>query len=409
MVQTELGRIALRFAVILLCLLAFGSSALTPAQEGDDIPRQKQKVNELLKQQKYVEALPILQELAIAEPENAETQFFLGFALIAKANTTKDLEARKALRVRSRKAFLRSRELGNKEPILDGLIQSILPDGSDGKAYSQVAEANSLMAEAEGLFSQGKLDDALKYYQKALQLDPKIYEAALFSGDVYTQRGDFQQAEFWYQKAIAIDPKRETAYRYSATPLMKQGKHKEARERYVDAYINEPYNRFTASGMNQWAQATDTALAHPDIKVPTDVTFDEKGDVNINLDASALLSGKDDGAFAWISYGATRSSWRKEKFAKAFPGEKVYRHTLIEEADALRSVLALAASDKKTKHLSPSLAKLKKLNDEGLLESYILLARADEGIALDYVAYLSQNREKLRRYVVEYILTGGGK
>lgn len=409
MVQTDLVRIAARCALIVLCLAAFGSPALTHAQEGEDVPRQKRKVNELLQQQKYVEALPILQELAIAEPENADTQFFLGFALIAKAATMKDLEARKALRVRSRKAFLRSKELGNTEPIVDGLIQSISPDGSDGKALSAVAEANSLMAEAEGFFSRGKLDDALKYYQKALQLDPKIYEAALFSGDVYTQRGDFQQAEFWYQRAIAIDPKRETAYRYSATPLMKQGKHQEARERYVDAYLNEPYNRFTASGLTQWAEATGTTLAHPEINVPTDVTFDEKGDVKINLDASALLSGKDDGAFAWISYGATRSRWRKEKFSKAFPQEKVYRHSLAEEADALRSVLALAASDKKTKRLSPSLERLKKLNDAGVLEAYILLARPDEGIALDYVAYLSQNRDKLRRYVVEYILTGGGK
>ena len=409
MVQADMVRIAARCAVLLLCLTAFGSLAPMHAQEGGDIPRQKEKVNELLKEQKYVEALPILQELAIAEPENAETQFLLGFALIAKANTTKDLEARKALRVRSRRAFLRSKELGNTDPVIDGLVQSISPDGSDGKALSQVAEANSLMAEAEGFFSQGKLDDALKSYQKALQLDPKIYEAALFSGDVYTQRGNYQQAEFWYQRAIAIDPKRETAYRYSATPLMLQGKHQEACERYVEAYLNEPYNRFTASGLNQWAQATGTKLAHPDIKVPTNVTFDEKGDVKIDLDASALLDGKDDGSFAWISYGTTRSRWRKEKFAGAFPAEKVYRHSLAEEADALRSVLALAASDKKTKRLSPSLERLKKLNVEGVLEAYILLARTDEGIARDYASYLSQNRDKLRKYVVEYILTGGGK
>ncbi|HST50636.1 MAG TPA: hypothetical protein VLJ61_01395 [Pyrinomonadaceae bacterium] len=68
----------------------------------------------------------------------------------------------------------------------------------------------------------------------------------------------------------------------------------------------------------------------------------------------------------------------------------------------------MATGDKKVKSLSPSLAKLKKLNDEGLLEAYILLARADQGIADDYPAYLAQNRDKLRRYVVEYILTGGG-
>jgi hypothetical protein len=108
-------------------------------------------------------------------------------------------------------------------------------------------------------------------------------------------------------------------------------------------------------------------------------------------------------------YGATRVGWHKEKFAKTFPNEKTYRHSLSEEADALRSVITLATTDKKTKKLNPQLAKLKKLNDEGLLEAFILLALPDAGITKDHPFYLKQNRDKLRRYVVEYILTGGGK
>ena len=190
---------------------------------------------------------------------------------------------------------------------------------------------------------------------------------------------------------------------------MKQRKFDQARDRYVEAFISEPYNSFSTAGLSQWAQATGTKLAHPTIDIPTDVTFDEKGDAKINLNMSALVGGKDDASFAWISYGATRSTWHKEKFAKTFPQEKQYRHSLAEEADALRSVITLAAGDKKTKKLSPALEKLKKLNDEGLLEAYILLARPDDGIAEDHPAYLRQNRDKLRRYVVEYVLTGGGK
>ena len=193
---------------------------------------------------------------------------------------------------------------------------------------------------------------------------------------------------------------------YSATPLMKQGKTAEARDRYIEAFITEPYNKFSVAGLVQWAQATQTSLAHPTIDIPTSVTFDEKGDAKVNLDASALLGG-DDGSFAWISYGATRSQWHKEPFARKFPGQK-YRHSLTEEAEALRSVITLATSDKKTKTLSPALVKLKKLNDKGLLEAYILLAKPDDGIALDHPAYLKENREKLRRYTVQYVTTGGG-
>jgi tetratricopeptide (TPR) repeat protein len=409
MFQSDPIKYASRLALLMVCLSAFGTPAPTRAQAGENLQELKQKAGALIKDQKYTEALPILEKIAAVEPDNADTQFYLGFALIAQANNTKDAAARKALRVRARNAYLKSKELGNTQPVLDALIQSLPPDGSEGQQFSQNPEANKLMTEAEALFSRGKHDDALKNYQKALQLDPKLYLAALFSGDVYTQRGDFQQAEVWYQKAIEIDPNRETAYRYSATPLMKQGKYDQARARYVEAYISEPYSRFSVAGLSQWAQTTNTRLSHPAIDIPTDVTFDEKGDAKINLDAGALLGGKEDGSFGWISYGATRSRWRKEKFAQTFPQEKTYRHSLAEEADALRSVLAVATADKKVKQLSPSLAKLKKLDEEGLLEAYILLARPDQGIAQDYAAYLSQNRDKLRRYVVTYVLTDGGK
>jgi len=379
------------------------------AQDGETVQELKQRAGELVKQQRYTEALPILERLLAAEPDNPETHFHIGFALIAQANNTKDDAARKSFRIRARSAFIKSRELGNKEPLVDALINSMSPDGSEGRAFSENAEANKLMVEGEAVFSQGKLDDALRNYQRAFQLDPKLYEAALFSGDMYTQKGDYLQAETWYQKAIAIDPNREIGYRYSATPLMKMGKNDQARDRYVEAYISEPYNRFSVSGLTQWAQITNTKIAHPEIDIPVNVTFDQNGDAKIDLSANALLGGKEDGSFAWISYGATRSVWRKEKFAKTFPREKTYRHSLAEEADALRSVLAVAGTDTKVKNLNPSLAKLKKLNDAGLLEAYILLARADQGIAEDHPVYVRQNRDKLRRYVVEFVLTGGGK
>ena len=408
MLQRKYQRIATCFVVLLFCFSSSWYCTTTYAQTSQNTAEMKERLSALIKETKYTEALPLLEQLVVAEPDNAQMHFHLGFALIATAHITKDDAARKALRMRARKAFIRAKELNISEPVVSALIESLPPDGSDGPAFSSNIAANALMTKAEGLFSQGKLDEALKNYQKALELDPALYHAALFSGDAYMQKGDFPQAENWYQRAIAIDPNKETAYRYSATPLMKQGKTEAARDRYVEAYITEPYNRFSVAGLSQWAQLTKTILGHPKIDIPTDVTFDDKGDAKINLDASALLGGKDDGSFAWISYGATRASWRKEKFAKQFPTEQVYRHSLAEEVDALRSVLSIATSDKKIKTLSPSLTKLKKLNDEGLLESYILLARVDEGISQDHPAYLRENRDKLRRYVLEYILTGGG-
>lgn len=384
---------------------------LTPAalgQSDESLPVMKQKADELIKVEKFTEALPILEKLAAAEPDNAHTQFNLGFALIGQAVVTKDSAERKAQRIRARNSFLKAKELGEKAAVLDALIAGLPLDGSDTSAFSQNTQANDLMNGAEALFAQGKLDDALLIYQHALEIDPNLYHAALFCGDVYTQEGDFPNAEIWYQKAIAIDPNRETAYRYSATPFMKQQNYSVARDRYVEAFVAEPYNKFSAAGLNQWAQVTKTAIGHPRIDVPVNVTTDDKGEMKMDIPANILI-GATDGSNAWIVYGGTRISWRKEKFAKEYPAEKQYRHSLSEESAALRAVISMATSDKKVKNLNPSLAKLKRLDDAGLLEAYILLAKADDGIALDYPSYRDKNREKLRRYVVDYVLTGGGK
>src|SRR6266498_513823 len=248
-------------AVLLICLSSSLYYSPVAAQTSESIAKLKQHAIDLTKQTKYTEALPLLEKIVTAEPENAEMQFYLGFALVAQAANTSDEVQRKALRVRARDTFVKSKRLGIREPVVNALIQAIPLDGADAAAFSQDIAANSLMTEAEALFSQG---------------------------------GDFAQAEGWYKRAIAIDPNRETAYRYSATPLMKQGKTEAARDCYVEAFITEPYNQFARAGLIQWAEATETPLANPDIDIPTDVTLDDKGNAKVNLNANALLSGKDD-------------------------------------------------------------------------------------------------------------------
>lgn len=396
-----------RLALLLVCLSTIWHSAMVNGQTGESIAELKQRAGRLMEQTRYTEAVPLLEKIVAAEPDNAEAHYFLASGVLGLMANATDEAAKKQLRLRARAEFIKAKQLGDTAPNLDAMIQSLPADGSGPRAFSSRAEADEMMNQGEALFSRGKLDEAFKAYQKALALDPTLYHAALFSGDVKLQQGDYAQAEVWYQRAIAIDPNKETAYRYSATPLMKQQKFDEARDRYIEAFITEPYNSFTAAGFTQWAQATNSPLAHPKIAIPTSVSYDEKGDVKIDLDAGALLS-KDDGSPAWIVYGTTRSAWHKEKFKQTFPAETSYRHSLAEEAEALRSVISRATSDKKTKNLSPALAKLKKLNDEGLLEAYILLARADEGIAQDHAAYLRDNRAKLRRYVLDYVAKGGG-
>jgi tetratricopeptide (TPR) repeat protein len=391
--------------IFFVALLLGVPSARLFAQGVTNYEAEKQRALKLLENSKPTEALPILERLTESNPEDGQAMFYYGFAILAQAQTLTDTNARKQSRIRARAAMLKARESGYKSPLLDSILDSIPADGGEEQKYSTNAEADRAMREGEAAFVKGNLDAALAAYQRALEHDPKLYEAALFAGDMYFKKGQGFKAAEWYERAIQIAPDRETAYRYSASPLMVAGKLEEARARYIEAIVAEPFNRLAWAGIARWAEAARVELGHPKIEVPTNVTTRKDAGTTIELDPNTLL-GKDDGTAAWLGYGLTRMSWAKEKFAKEFPGEKQYRHTLREEAEALRAVVESVKAqtqDKKIKTLDASLARLVKLHDEGLLEAYILFARVDEGISQDYFEYRKTNRDKLRRYLSEYV------
>ncbi|MGH9818589.1 MAG: tetratricopeptide repeat protein [Pyrinomonadaceae bacterium] len=379
-----------------MIFLAFSTVSL--AQTDDPVAMKKQAL-QLMTEQKMTEALPLFEKLSLLTPNDAEVRLKLGFALLGQAaNTPAGIERRK-LRVRARDSFIRARDLGDNSELVTGMIEGLPEDGSESKGFSDNAAANKLMEQGEAAFSSGKLDDALGFYQDALKIDPRCYFAALFAGDVYLQKEKYTDAEAWYQRAITIDPNIETAYRYSATPLMKQKKYDEARDRYVEAFITDPYNKLAASGIIQWGQATNTKLGHPKIDIPeTTIGADGKSNTTINVNPLA-----DDGSMAWIAYSATREVWKKDKFAKTYPNEKVYRHSLQEEADALRSVVSMARSTK-PKNLNSQIQMIEKMDKDGVLEAYILMAVPDRDIAQEFPDYLRSNRDKLRKYVVSYVI-----
>ncbi len=56
------------------------------------------------------------------------------------------------------------------------------------------------------LFDAGRFTDAIPYYQKALELDPKQPEVIVDMGVCYFQQEDYAKAKELFQKALDIDP-----------------------------------------------------------------------------------------------------------------------------------------------------------------------------------------------------------
>jgi tetratricopeptide (TPR) repeat protein len=366
------------------------------------------RANALYKDGRRLEALPIYEDLANAQPKEWLYVERLADCLAAEAAQLGDPAKVKAVLTRERDAAKRAIELGDTAPYV-ALMAKIDPDAP---LYGSISgPGKALLAEAEKAFTAGDFSTAAAKYAAAATADPKLYEARLYAGDTaYTQK-DLPTAAIWFARAIAVDPNRETAYRYWGDALLRYGNDPEgARDKFIDAIVAEPYNRLAWQGLKQWAQIEKAVILPPKMELPGDVAVDPKNpkNITINIDPVATDEKKHPGASAWFMYSLIRASYHGDLFKKEFPNEKEYRHSLREEDAALSAVVTSLKERKvKPEAMDESLRNLVQLNDAGMLDCSILISGADEGIAQDYDAYCNLHRKLLHDYIARFVVHGG--
>jgi len=387
--------------VIFTALAPFTSFAQSTSNPNDP---QRQQAMQLYEQHKLPEAAALLEKVVAKYPEDVVAHEALGSSLLSRAATWNDPERRKADRVHARAELLRAKELGDTSDLCKTLLAALPEDGSED-AFSQNQEVQAAMQRGEAAFARGEFEDAIAGYLQALALDPKLYYAALDIGDSYFRLKKTDQAGEWFTKAIQIEPNEETAYRYWGDALMADGQMKEARAKLIEGLVANPYRQTSWNGLNNWISQNHVSYKEISIKLPQAPTVDAKGGTTITVDPATL--GKNDGGEAWMTYPMERTLWHNEKFAKEFPKEKTYRHSLKEEVSALSLVATVfeeSQQKKKLENPDPSLVLLSKMKDEGMLESFVLLLHPDAGVTQDYAAYRAVNRDKLIQFVDEYVL-----
>jgi tetratricopeptide (TPR) repeat protein len=388
-----------RFLVLLLAAGAAMAQSDAPAHPARDLAAERDQATRLMQQGQSLAALPLVEDLAAASPDDATIQGWLAYCLYGKSRANVAADEAEALRGRARAAALRARQLGSKWLLLNDLLTALDAPATAAQAFSSNPEANARMKEGEQAFGKGDNDGALAAYSAALKIDPKLYAAALFAGDVCFRTKDLACAAEWFGTAVAIEPARETAYRYWGDALMASGKALEAREKFIEAVIAEPVQKPWAALAN-WAKKNNCQLTAPKIERPK--IGDDPRTMAVN---PAEIDDQDGtGRAAWTGYSVTRAAWRQALFAKKYPHETQYRHTLEEEAAALNAV-ADGLHRQKAAHLDPQLANIALLRRDGLLEAWILLSGgADAGIAQDYAAYRATHHVELRAYFDKYII-----
>jgi tetratricopeptide (TPR) repeat protein len=298
-----------------------------------------------------------------------------------------------------------AQQLGDHSQLLENLLDTLKALPANGAVtYADKGDVDAALKAGEAAFAKQDYEEAIKNYSHALELDPKSYWAALFVGDSYFAAKNFPQAGEWYDRAAQIDPDRETAYRYHADMLTKQREFDAARTLSLEAIVAEPYNNIPWRGLVAWSNASHVRLQRVHIETGSSATPNGENKVTITMDPNqpAEISA------VWFAYSGARALWHQERFKKEFPQEAQYRHSLAEEADALTSA-AKAAEETGTKSAGGPIAKdpniqlLLRLYHEDMIEPYVLLSAADQGIAQDYVAYRAKNRAKLEAYLGEFV------
>jgi tetratricopeptide (TPR) repeat protein len=394
----EMFRRGIPHLLLLLFLPSFSSAA---AQSGADdaYKAERKQAVALFNEQKHLEALPLFEDLAVKNPNDVDVLVGLGACLIDHSATLTDEDAAKKERVRAREYLLHAKQLGSTNGLLLNLLDLLPADGSI--RHQDNAEVDKAIQAGEAAFAKRDYDDAIKNYSRAFELDPHNYAAALFIADGHFSKRDFPKAQEWYERAIQVNPDTETAYRYEADMLTKNGEMEKARTRAIQAVVAEPYNAITWRGLAQWANANHVQLKSIHINTHTVMSQNADDGPQINIDPKT----SPEAIAIWILYSGTRVRWRKEEFKKHFPQETQYRHSLAEEGDALSITAQFQLKPGVSlDSIDPDLSLLKRLYDAKMIEPYVLLNAADQGIAQDYAAYRAQNRPRLEEYLSQFVV-----
>src|SRR5215471_9894337 len=383
------------------------SDAAQAVPDASDQEKRQQAVT-LFSQGKRLQALPLLEDLAQKDPQDAELLVALGASLVDHAATLTDQDAAAKERFRARDLVQKAWQLGDTRPLAENLRQLLQDLPANGAVrFSDNPAVERVMDAGEAAFARRDFDEALTIYAKALELEPTNYSATLFTANTYDRKNDFARASQWYERTMVLDPDIETAFRYYADMLAKRGDMAKARSMLIHAAVAEPYNKIVWREIRAWALINNTAFELVYLPIPR-VAKDD-GSIQASGQPTQLLS-------AWQAYHAVIANWRKGgKFERQFPQE-AYRHSLPEESEALTAaavVLQTLRQDEKaaklvTGNTVPGL--LLKLHEAGLIDPYVLFSLGDDGIARDYKAYRAVNRAKLEEYMDKFVVpTPAGK
>ena len=133
-------------------------------------------------------------------------------------------------------------------------------------AYKQASQDSAIVANKIGVAYHHMFDlnDARKYYQRAINLDPGYAQAVNNLGAIYHAEKNYKQAERMYRRAIKLDPHSPLFYSNLGTAYFFEGKTKKGGEAYRQAFALDPevFEHTGASKIEELSSTKDLAVVN---------------------------------------------------------------------------------------------------------------------------------------------------
>lgn len=165
------------------------------------------------------------------------------------------------------------------------------------KRYTLSDTAKQAFDKAEMLFLNNEYDEALKYYQKTLELAPDFNHVRTYIGQIYYIRKDFKKAIEYYQEAIQNNSIDYMSYWFLADTYLAMGKKKDALDNIIIAKI---LNRNNPRIHDSFLRILEkNKLEYPDWAFNPQMRIDSLTDNRIRIAANP----------DWLPYALVEAAW----------------------------------------------------------------------------------------------------
>ncbi|MBF0382090.1 MAG: tetratricopeptide repeat protein [Magnetococcales bacterium] len=139
------------------------------------------------------------------------------------------------------KALQNAHELDGDNLQIADYLNRVLNDSPDNlKRYNQQQDAVEVFKQARFLHDTSQFDNAIRWYEKSLELQPKYADAYINIALIQQSRGDLQNAAINFKKAIAIKPEDPFTHYNLGVVRQAQDSHKKAVNCFLKAVALNP-------------------------------------------------------------------------------------------------------------------------------------------------------------------------